>query len=93
MILSHDNVPSTNTTCGAVDLNLYEVGAVASGAVLCLNGIAVVASLAPAYATVMGGAAAGLGYVGYRKRNDLPLNPFTKSEEDSFTDAPAEAVA
>lgn len=81
-IKSIASAPLADVTAGAVDLNMYEVAAVASGSMIALNGLALLATVAPAYVGVVGSVAGGTAYVGYRKRNDLPLNPFTKTEED-----------
>ena len=74
-----------------VDLNMYEMAAVATGSVLALNGLAVVASMAPAYAGVMLSGTGSLAYLGHRTRQGLPLNPLAKSEETK-TEAKPESV-
>ena len=65
------------------DLSPLEVAGVAVAGVTAASGVAVMASMAPIYTTVMGVAAGGLAWTGYRKRLDLPLNPFEKGEAKS----------
>lgn len=65
------------------DLSPLEVAGVAVAGVTAASGVAVMASMAPVYTTVMGVAAGGLAWTGYRKRLDLPLNPFEKGEAKS----------
>ena len=86
-----DDSPAVDSHCGidAPDLNYYEIGAIAGVSLLAINGLAVCATVAPVSTAVMAGTSAGFAYVGNRKRNDLPLNPFDKGEEVKSEPAPA----
>ena len=65
------------------DLSSLEIAGVAVGGVTAATGVAALASMAPVYTTVLGAVAGGLAWTGYRKRLDLPLNPFEKGEAKS----------
>jgi hypothetical protein len=58
-----------------IELNPLEIGAIAVVGVTALNGVAVIASAAPAYVGVMSAAGAALGWCGFRKRQGLPIIP------------------
>ena len=69
-----------NTPVGveAPDLNMYEMGATAAGALIAVNGVAVCAATAPVYTGVLGITAGSLWYVGDCKRSGRKLNFFAR---------------
>ena len=86
MPLILQDTPIETATSGIVELNAFEVGAAASGALLATQALAVLGSLAPAYVTLMGGTTGAMAYVGYRRRHDLPLIPsFKKANGEDMT--------
>ena len=73
------------------ELSAFEIAGLAIGGVTAINGAAVMASLAPVYTGVMAAAAGGLGWTGYRRRHELPLNPFSQ-EKAAKVEAAAKSV-
>ena len=67
----------SDTDNAADSLNIWEMAAVVSGGTLAVNGVALMASLAPSFTAVFGTTAAATAYVGYCKRHGLDFNPTT----------------
>ena len=70
-----DNEFTTDT--GADRLNIYEMVALVTGGSVAINGVALLAAVAPAFTTAFSATALATAYVGYCKRNELDLNPTT----------------
>ena len=85
---SNDQLSDWDASGLDVDLNVFEMAALGVGAIVAVNGVAVCAAAAPIYTGTLLAGGGGLAYTGYRKRNDLPLNPFVKNEVDE-TPTPA----
>jgi hypothetical protein len=73
------------------ELSAMELGGIAVGGVIAVNSTAVMAALAPVYTGVLATTAGGLGWVGFRRRMNLPINPF--AQEPVALPDPKEATA
>ena len=98
-LLSPSTVPDSEftTDTGADRLNIYEMVALVTGGSVAINGVALLAAVAPAFTTAFSATALATAYVGYCKRNDLDLNPTTwemwsKTDEGKKLTSPVAAV-
>ena len=85
-----------DTDTGADRLNIYEMVALVTGGSVAINGVALLAAVAPAFTTAFSATALATAYVGYCKRNDLDLNPttwdmWTKTDEGKKLTSPVAA--